>query len=96
MNEKNNNQLGNEYDIPFEIKVNINDLLKETNSLYDISLSGSLIPKEYYLHEFKKYSDIYKFGNNILNKIDSTKYNLLYIPNKEWFSKFRVINYKYN
>lgn len=77
--------------IPFEIKVNPLDLKKNTNTMYDISYSGSLVPKEYFLNEFKEDSKIFKYGKKILKEINCDKYDLLYIPNKEWYSIFRVI-----
>lgn len=87
-----------EYLIPYEIKLSPNDLIKETDSIYDVSYNGSLVPKEYYLHEFSENSEIFKYGRNLLKNIDRYKSNcnLLYIPNKEWYSIFKVVNYNYN
>lgn len=88
--------LNKEFIIPFEVKVTRDDIADSTTSLFEVALNGSLIPKEYFLHEFKKSSEIYKFGKNILKDFDSTKYNLLYIPNKEWYSIFRLVRYNYS
>ena len=47
-----------EYIIPYEIKVLQSDLIDESSQLYSVSYSGSLVPKEYFLHEFKESSEI--------------------------------------
>ena len=88
--------LGTEFNIPNEIKLKQNDLIDENKKLFNLSFSGSLIPKEFYLTEFKENSEIYKFGINILKNIDNTKYNLLYVPDKEWYNIFRITTYNYN
>ena len=86
----------NEYIIPYEIKVLQSDLIDESCQLYKISYSGSLIPKEFFLHEFKKNSEIFKYGDILLKNINNKKINLLYVPNKEWYNLFRIVNYNYN
>ena len=91
-----NYSLGMEFNIPTEIKLKQNDLIDENEKLYNQSISGSLIPKEFYLTEFKENSEIYKFGMNILKNIDNTKYNLLYVPNLEWYNIFKITTYNYN
>ncbi len=88
--------LNKEFNIPYEVKVRSDDIIDSTSSLFDVAINGSLMPKEYFLHEFKKTSEIYKFGKNIMKDIDSSKYNLLYVPNKEWYSIFRVVRYNYS
>lgn len=88
--------LEKEFLIPYEIKVRADDIKEKTNSLYNVNLSGSIVPKEYYLHEFKEDSQIYNCGKKIIKdiKLNTDKYNLLYIPNKEWYSIFKIVRYK--
>ena len=86
----------NEFIIPTNIVVKSDDILLDTKPLYNISFSGSLMPQEFFLHEFKEESNIYQYGHEILKCYDKKKYNLLYVPNKEWYNIFRIVNYIYN
>ena len=90
MNNKIEND--NEFLIPINIRISNNDLVNNNDNINTVSYSGSIIPKEFSLNDFKKDSNIYKFGIKILNDINEPKKNLIYVPNKEWYSLFKLVN----
>lgn len=77
--------------IPIEIRISNSDLIDVNDSIYTVSYSGSIIPKEFNLNDFKKDSEIYKFGKKVLDKVNHPKKNLIYMPNKEWYNIFKII-----